>query len=325
MSMAGVVVSVNICCYQSERFFAATLDSVLGQSFRDLEVVIVDDGSSDRTAEIVRGFGDPRIRYFFQENRGLAASRNRAASLSRGRYLAFQDHDDLWLEEKLAEQVALLEARADVGLVYSDADWIDAEGRILRRGAPDYRSASGSCFEPLLLGSNFVPWQSVVVRRSVWERVGEFRPYRIVEDYDWLLRCARAHHFASIDHALIEYRQHDHNVSMAGRQEDPGHVRKAIEGLREALDVKERWSAILPPGTPIFLALARGLGDVHYDLGRQLCVAGELREGLEHLRHARRLSNRRSRAWVASLLARALGERLYPRLVGLKRGLAIPK
>lgn len=107
---------------------AETLQSLLAQTFTDFEIIVVDDGSSDNTADVVRGFADPRLTMVHQANRGLAGARNTGIVHARGAYIAFCDADDLWLPEKLELHIAHLEARPDVGISFSGSQMIDEHG-----------------------------------------------------------------------------------------------------------------------------------------------------------------------------------------------------
>ena len=123
--------SIVVPAYNAAATLGATLQSLLGQSFRDFEIVVVDDGSTDATAAIAEGFGDPRIRLVRQANRGLAGARNSGIHAARGSYIGFCDADDLWRAQKLAAHVAHLDANPSVGLSYSGSALIDAAGRPL--------------------------------------------------------------------------------------------------------------------------------------------------------------------------------------------------
>ena len=100
-------ISVNIPCYNSAAFIRETLESVLNQTYRDFEVIVMDDGSGDETGKIVKSFSDSRVKYFYKNNEGLSETRNKGIAASSGEYIAFIDHDDLWLPEKLEKQMEL--------------------------------------------------------------------------------------------------------------------------------------------------------------------------------------------------------------------------
>ncbi|MEQ1648627.1 MAG: glycosyltransferase [Hyphomicrobiaceae bacterium] len=121
-------VSVVVPLFNTERYIGATLASVLAQTFTDFEVIVVDDGSTDRGPTIVAQLTDARVRIFSQYNRGLAGARNAGIREARGRFIAFLDADDLWHQEKLAEHMAVLDARPEVGLTFSHSRLIDDDG-----------------------------------------------------------------------------------------------------------------------------------------------------------------------------------------------------
>jgi glycosyltransferase involved in cell wall biosynthesis len=120
-------VSAIIPVYNGERFVRDALESILAQTFKDVEIIVVDDGSTDRTREIVQGFGD-RVIYDYQKNAGADRAYNRGISLAHGEFIAFLDHDDRWYPEKLAVQLEILSRHPEVGLTYSKVDLIDADG-----------------------------------------------------------------------------------------------------------------------------------------------------------------------------------------------------
>src|SRR2546421_314712 len=127
-------VSITLCCYNSERYLDETLQSITAQTYKDWELVVINDGSRDATEDIVRRYMDAGwpIVYQYQENRGLSASRNKSIELSSGEFIAMIDHDDLWSPEKLEKQVPLFED-PKVGVVYTQTVVIGS-------------SKSGTCF-----------------------------------------------------------------------------------------------------------------------------------------------------------------------------------
>jgi glycosyltransferase involved in cell wall biosynthesis len=307
------LVSVTICCYNSERYIAQTVQSVLDQTFSDFELIIVNDGSTDRTEEIVRGFDDPRIHYQYQENRGLAATRNRTLELAQGKYIAFLDHDDLWVPEKLALQIPLMEVREDIAVVYGNAATIDADGNVISENWADFKPRDGNIFADLLIQGDFINWQTVVMRRSVLESLGGFRPYKVVEDYDILLRCAVDHNFVGIDRVLAQYRWHGSNFTA---------LRKEVEIELEVVELKEYWLANLPPQhRELILALRREIASRHYRIGNSLCREGNIRSGWAHLRQARLDSLYAWRVAIKNTLVGLLGPRYHLHVVRWKRRL----
>jgi glycosyltransferase involved in cell wall biosynthesis len=205
-------VSVIIPCYNSELFLSEALESVLGQNFEDFEVVTIDDGSTDGTRAVLNRFSDSCLIKMFQGNQGVGKARNAAIARSTAEYLAFLDSDDVWEPDKLAQQVAFLDAHLSVALVYSDCFVIDSSGTILKKFSDDFRLQRGMIFEKLLQ-ENFVPLSTVVMRRAVFDDVGPFLPYSIVEDYDLFLRCAARYPFGFLPQPLARYRRHPSNIT----------------------------------------------------------------------------------------------------------------
>src|SRR5436309_14667644 len=117
MDHSKPLVSVVIPVYNGERYLADAIQSVLDQTYRNFEVIVVDDGSTDRSAEIAKRFGEA-VRYVYRTNGGVCKARNAGIAAARGAYIAFLDQDDLWLHDKLAAQVAYLDSHPEAGAVY---------------------------------------------------------------------------------------------------------------------------------------------------------------------------------------------------------------
>jgi len=206
-------VSVNICCYNSKRFIKETIESVLTQTFNDFEVIIINDGSIDSTEEIIKKFGDPRIRYFYQENRGLSTSRNKAISLAKGEYIALLDHDDLWEPEKLKLQVEFLDKNPAVGIISSDGHTISENNKILKRFSKINRFYRGKIVNQLI-EKYWIVCSTVMMRKELLNETNWFRSdFKIAEEYDLFLRLALNTEFDYINKPLIKYRFHAGNTS----------------------------------------------------------------------------------------------------------------
>ena len=203
-------VSVVIPAYNSADMLSEALDSVLAQTFSDFELIIVDDGSTDNTREVVALFEDPRIRYVYQQNRGLSGARNTGIRVSRGRYVAFLDADDIWLPTKLAAQVELLDSLPGVGVVYGSTYWVE-DRRVFGGRKARYR---GNIVRPLLVEGNIVAGSgsSVMARRECFDEVGLFDTAPVHEDWDMWLRLAVRYEFDFVPEPLVKIRVH--GVSM---------------------------------------------------------------------------------------------------------------
>jgi glycosyltransferase involved in cell wall biosynthesis len=182
-------VSVVIPAYNQGHYLGDAIASALGQTHDDLDIVVVDDGSTDHTREVAAGFTDPRVRYVHQQNRGLAAARNTGIREARGAYLTFLDSDDLFLPDKISALLGAMDARPELGFVAGQAVLIDEHGRRLGETfeqGPPAEATDWLLGNPLHVGS-------VLLRREWQSRIGFFdEALRSYEDWDLWLRLARA-------------------------------------------------------------------------------------------------------------------------------------
>ncbi len=198
-------VTVIIPAYNAERFIRQAIDSVVVQTFRDFEILVIDDGSQDKTAEIAESYKNPVI-CFRKQNGGASSARNFGIINAQGEYIAFLDSDDLWEPTKLEKQVALLDANSDVGLCYVAVQRINKDskplGYIEANAYPDY------C-EALLLHSCIVTGScsSAIMRRELFEQVGVFDTnFTNYEDWEYWLRLSLQTKFAPIPEYLVKCR-----------------------------------------------------------------------------------------------------------------------
>lgn len=205
--MTTPLVSVLLSVYNGSLYVKEAVDSVLRQTYGNLELIVIDDGSTDNTAEIVAGSRDPRVRLVRQENRGVSASVNRGVALGRGRYIARQDHDDMWHPERLARQLSYLQANPGCMMVGTWAEiWNEAgpTGRMLAH------PAESALLKLELLFNNPFVQSSVLIDREALEDVGGYSedPKRQPpEDYELWSRLARRYEIGNIQQPLVVYRE----------------------------------------------------------------------------------------------------------------------
>jgi len=208
------IVSVVMPVFNGERFLREAIDSILAQSFRDFEFIIVNDGSTDGTASLLGSYAgsDPRVRVYHQENKGVTESRNRACGLARGKYIAQMDADDIAARNRLEWQIEFMERHAEMGVVGGAVELIDNRGRALycmRCPVENEEIKSG------LLLHNCFSNPAVVIRKEAFLSVGGYRrPFdRHAEDYDLWLRIAERWRLANLEAVVVKYRIHPDQAS----------------------------------------------------------------------------------------------------------------
>ena len=212
--VSGPRVSVVIPAYNVSAYIRQAVDSALGQTVADLEVIVIDDGSSDATIEQLAGISDPRLRVFRRRHAGVSISRNLAIRLARASNIGFLDGDDIWLPTKTEKQLKILETRPQIDLTFSFSRTIDSSGRDY--GLPLPRSAATVSFRSLLRENPIRTASSVLVRREALLRAGPFDPKLSgCEDHDMWLRIARRrpNNFCCLPEVLTLYRRRSNQLT----------------------------------------------------------------------------------------------------------------
>ncbi|NJN90071.1 MAG: glycosyltransferase [Leptolyngbyaceae cyanobacterium SL_5_14] len=215
LTRKGPRVSVVIPAYNCAEYIAETIESVLNQTYHDYEIIVVDDGSTDATREVVKGYGD-RLQYTYQQNQGAAAARNRGIRLARGELIAFLDGDDLFLPNKLAAQVACFDANPSVGMVKTGWQIIDQHGKFVSNVEP-WHYAPKLDLAALVLYKVSRP-SALMLHRDWCERANGFNTnFAIGEDLDFMLRLAQMGcEIAWIRQIHACYRQHSDSLMSSG-------------------------------------------------------------------------------------------------------------
>lgn len=265
MAHAGANVTVFIAVFNGEQFLEETIASVLAQTYRNFELLVVDDCSTDRTAEILRAIDDPRLRVERNErNRGRTYTRNRGLQLARGEFLAVLDADDLCEPERLAKCVAFLDSHPQVAAVGSAATYVDEGGRPLFVNRVPTDSA---LIRSRMFTVNCFVHSSVTMRRRWALAVGGYdERLSQAEDYDLLLRLGARHPLANLPEPLVRYRIHGGQVS----QQKLAVQRKLADAVRvEAFEAQQREGLIGPGVQPPDVSFVSSL------LGRRGTLAAD--------------------------------------------------
>lgn len=201
-------ISAVIAAYNHGRYIEETVRSVLKQTFKDIEVIVFDDGSKDETRQIVSRIRDERVRYHYQDNSGLpACGRNRGMALARGKYIALLDGDDTWHEEKLERCKKVLDDRPDVDLVFHN-EAVVYNGKVLRNTS--FGPLADNMYYKLLFKGNCMHSSAVVLRRKIVFEDGmkysEEKELFTIEDYDYWMRLAQRYRFYFLPESLAYYR-----------------------------------------------------------------------------------------------------------------------
>jgi glycosyltransferase involved in cell wall biosynthesis len=225
-------VTIVVPLFNGARFVETTLKSVLAQTFRRFEVIVVDDGSTDDGPHIVRAhLSDPRLRLVGSSHLGVASARNAGAARASGQseYLVFLDADDVWHPDALAAMVDALERRPDAAGAFVLADYIDGDGKVLRegdfprhmRGREDLDqgllvprdAAADVSVEHLFLSNPVYPPSCLLVRRTAYDLTGGFDGRFLAEDWEFVVRLAERGPLVPVDRVMVGYRRHTANAS----------------------------------------------------------------------------------------------------------------
>lgn len=244
--MTHPLISVIVPVYNGSLYLHKSIDSALNQTYPLVEVIAINDGSKDNSIEILKSYGD-RIRIIDQTNSGPAVARNNGALASRGELLAFLDQDDIWDENKLENQAALLSRHPSALATYCDHRNIDENGMVTSStGALYYPRASGQILEHLIRGNFILSASLVMLRRTAFDMAGGFdisQPHW-ADDYDLWMRIAAQGPFLYQTETLASYRRHSNNTSGSADEMQIGNAH-ALRNLERHLD-KQKHSKLLP-------------------------------------------------------------------------------
>jgi glycosyltransferase involved in cell wall biosynthesis len=235
MSKHRPIVSVVVTTFNRVEMLSQTVDSILSQSFKDLELIIVDNLSTDGTSDYIKSLDDSRIRYLKNPNYGvIAVNRNYGVLQAKGKYIAFCDDDDLWMTDKLSKQIELLNKNPDVVLTYSHAESFLGDNIVSRK--MNRRTVNQNHFFQLLRG-NFIPNSSVLIKRDIFNALGGLNEsINLREDYEMWLRVANNYLILGTDQVLIKYRLHRNNNAGSKVAETKRAIR-TLRNLKESLHI----------------------------------------------------------------------------------------
>lgn len=221
------LVSVIISVYNCEHYLAEAIESVFVQTYRPIEVIVVDDGSTDKSADIARSYNG--VHYIYQSNQGAAVARNTGIAHAQGKFIAFLDADDMWVPHKLRMQAEYLFEHPHIGYTFGKLqNFFDPEVSL----SPWVRKS--------LLEMDLIALMTIVARKTVFEQLGGFNPsYRIGSDFEWVLRAKDAGIFMVIlPEILLHRRIHDSNLS----HQTQSRYASLLRMFKESIDRKNQIS-----------------------------------------------------------------------------------
>jgi glycosyltransferase involved in cell wall biosynthesis len=297
-------VSVIIAAYNAAPWIRQTLDSIIAQTYPVLEIIVVDDGSTDETVAVVKTYGEP-VRCELRQHAGQPVARNYGIHVAKGHLIAFVDADDLWHPQKLEHQVELLTSRG-LSWVVCDAEWIDINNQKVNM----YTLAmpEGDVLRALLMG-NFIPSATPVIHRDVFIRSGYFNEApeaRIGEDWDMWLRIAACFPLGVVHEKLASIRYHSTSMLSSAS------MKEKVHALTEVVNraVKREPNLLIPYAR-------KALSNIYYAAGVQLVKQNQYREAKEYFYHD--LQNHPFRAAsLMYLIMGLLGPKISSPLLKLK-------
>lgn len=265
------LVSVIIPTYNRAAYLQKALQSVKEQTYQSLEIIVIDDGSTDDTGKMLENYGG-QLRYFYQENRGISGARNAGIKSARGEFIAFLDSDDYWLPEKTAQQLALFKQHPEYALVAARCASIRLDGSYREKNRP---GKSGWVLEDLFK-ANFIRTSAAMVKQECFKNIGLFdEELRECEEYDLWLRIAAQYPVGFINKSLAVYVDNPDGAST-----------DSLTGRLYRLRVLEK--QYLQDTIPANL-YARRIADTCHYIGRHYIKKGEKARGVQYLLKAQKL------------------------------------
>lgn len=221
------MVSVIMPVYNNETYVGKAIESVLNQTIDDLELIIIDDGSTDNTKNVIRSYNDNRIKYYYQRNLGPGAARNYGMSLSKAKFIAFIDSDDMYKPNKLEEQLHFLTNNSQYGLVYCEAEVIDSDGNHLGDVKSDSNYTNKEDMHAFMLFRQVMPAvAAIVIRRECYEAGFRYDENLFGgEDYNFVLKLSEKFNFYYLPLNLYKYRRHNKNITNEQAKMEEGELK----------------------------------------------------------------------------------------------------
>jgi glycosyltransferase involved in cell wall biosynthesis len=233
----NTLISCIIPTYNRANKVGRAVESILNQTYSNLELLVVDDQSSDNTKAIISKLAkhDIRVKYFLNPKKGANNARNYGIINAKGKYIAFLDDDDVWIESKIEKQVAVFEELEDkYGVVYCQFAKVKDNGKIKKKHPSSFSSIKNGDILNRLLKRNFIGTPTIVVKAEVFKKSGMFNPdFKSFQDWELLTRIARNYHFFYIKEVLVKVNQSANSITL----DKKGRVITSIMHLKQNIDI----------------------------------------------------------------------------------------
>ncbi len=223
------MISIIIPTYNCARYIGEALDSVLAQTRDDYEIIVIDDGSTDGTGDLIKN-KYPMVRYFFTEQTGVSSARNLGIKMSKGDLIAFLDADDMWSPDKLEKQVAILDARPDLSMVFTEHCTFNKDKSIINKSFDKRNKLMRGDIVKNIFLNTYLTTSTVMIKKKVFDKVGLFEEQlRAAEDDNMWMRISMEHQIDLIDEPLVHYRITEGSLSRTHRN--------CIDGVKTNIDL----------------------------------------------------------------------------------------
>lgn len=206
------LVSVVVPCYNHEKYVKETIESILNQTYKNIELIVIDDGSKDNSPRIIQALADEYgFTFIHRSNKGLSATLNEGIKLSKGKYFSPCASDDIYIFDKIEKQVQFMESSPEYGMCYGKIIEFNEIGYKRKREIKNFKS--GWIFEELLKCSFAIPAITVMIKKDIYNNIGLYDENLYIEDYDMWLRIANKYQIGFLNDYLAYYRRHETNMS----------------------------------------------------------------------------------------------------------------
>ncbi|ADI85775.2 glycosyltransferase [Geobacter sulfurreducens] len=240
-----IQISILIPTYNRSRFLADAISSSLAQSYENFEIVVVDDGSTDNTPEIVRGFNESKLRYIIKEHSGAPATRNRCIAEARGEFILWLDSDDVLMPDTLDRYVSMLQQVPDADVLYGNLVITDEQLRPQRSLMYEDWYGRNSELLARMVHENLIPNPGTLIRKNCFERIGLYdETFRRAHDYQWWSRLIKAANFKHVDTTVLKWRWHESNLGAGQKEVDTTFEGRVLMGMLHSYPLRELYPDI---------------------------------------------------------------------------------